>query len=988
MRALFVSLTIFSSNRNYSYLFIVHIVEFFQNVESTGKLEISLDVLNNDALLKKLNESTISIHTVEIHSTCKVDQVLKKFGLPSCVKVLRIRENSMNFEDMNDLLKYLRSVNNLHELDLCRTKFNESTFFIFISALNYCKDLTSLILTDNSLTEQEINGLITVFESMKKIKNLNLCNCILTEIQANALLHKHKQAKNIVSLDLSHNAIQGNEIVVWICQLQLCQELDLSHNRVRFSPLPNLTGKRNHLSTCLKVISLSSNCMKPEDISQFCSLIRSDVLKLNLDCNHIGHSIWSLCSLSERIKHLKVLSLANTNVCDNVYSLVFLLSLVRELEDLNLSSNNLMAEDFQQLQAPLSKLTQLKKLNLSMNAIGPDGMKVLTEIFKEFPLLERLDMNSSCIREDEVNVLCKSLVSLKKLKYLNLSGNITDIEVLDNGLVLPSTLEELLFSDVIHGQKLFDEIRRLQNLRKLHLKPKLRRCDVDALVNMLLCFPKLEELSLADASLEELFLTISDTHAIYERLFCAIKLLKRLRKLSLGGVRVPGGVNAFIGMLSSLSILEDIVFPDLSLIDADSVTSCFKALISLGNLRSLDLRSTEICTESTSGALACVLPSLQLLEKLRLRICFINGESERKLFAALGKLKNLKELLICGTRLESINALAEVLPSLQLLEKADLYISIPDGRNKLLFDALEKLRYLKEFPYCAGIRNAEVEAFAHALVSLPLLEKLEFSTILLNTEYVGQLYAAIGKLKYLRKFHLLIFNTNANSEVEALAEVLPSLELLEELELRWDEENELDSEHKKQLFAAMSKLRYLKRLNFNCNYIPESYYYFEGLGKMLTSLRLLEKLELMGLKFKDESEKKELLIAVGKLKYLKELELRWEKITQTNVDDLVRTLEYLQVLEEFTLWVRFYCKHDCDDHRDVECAHYSDDDCDDECNHNCYDDSCNKCRHDEYKRLRDLVKTKVLSAVAKLKFFKKFELDIDDITEQARKAST
>ena len=421
-----------------------------------------MDVLNNDALLRKLKESTISIHTVEIQSTCKVQQVIRKNVFsPSCLKVLRIKENSLNFEDVTDLIRFLNTASNLHELDLCRTKFKESSFLTFISAFHYCKDLTSLILTDNSLTQQEINGLITLLELVKNLKTLNLSKCILTETQANAILHKHEQAKDIVSLDLSHNAIQGNEIVVGICQLQSLQELDLSHNLVRFSSLPNLQVKRDHLSTCLKVISLSSNQMKPEDIAQFCSLIRSDVLELNLDCNHIGHSIWSLCSLSERIKHLKVLSLANTDVYDDVRSLVFLLSLVRELEDLNLSSNNLMAEDFQQLQAPLSKLNQLKKLNLSMNAIGPDGMKALTEIFKEFPLLERLDMNSSCIREDEMSVLCKNLVSLKKLKYLNLSGNVIDIEVLDHGLVLPSTLEELFFSDVIHGQKLFDEMRRL-----------------------------------------------------------------------------------------------------------------------------------------------------------------------------------------------------------------------------------------------------------------------------------------------------------------------------------------------------------------------------------------------------------------------------------------------------------------------------------------------------------------------------------------------
>ena len=1063
-------------------LFIVRIVEFFQNVESTGKLEISLDVLNNDALLKKLNESTVSIHTVEIQSTCQVHQVLRKNVFsPSCLKVLRIKENSLNFEDVTDLIRFLNSASNLHELNLCRTKFKESSFLTFISAFHYCKDLTSLILTDNSLTQQEINGLITLLELVKNLKTLNLSKCILTETQANVILHKHEQAKNIVSLDLSHNAIQGNEIIVGICQLLSLEKLELSHNCVRFSPLPNLEGKRDHLSTCMKVISLSSNHMKPDDISQFCSLIRSGLLELYLDFNHVGHSVWSLCSLGEKIKHLKVLSLANTNICDNVDGLALLLSLVRELEDLNLSSNNLLAEDFQQLQTPLSNLTQLKTLNLSLNAIGTDGMKALADTFKKFPLLERLDINSSYIRENEVSVLCKSLVSLKKLKYLNLSGNCIEAEVLDDALVLPATLEELLFSHIIHGEKLFDEMKQLQNLRKLHLNELiLRGCDAEALAIMLRSFLKLEELSLASLVapeyekiltaikslrnirkidlnsiklsneevlvdmlssllfLEELVLTdMSGKNMDYESLFSVMKLLKRLRLLSVDGEDEIYGAKAFFEMFSSLSILEDIVFPFLDFEKIDCIPGCFGALESLGYLRSLDLRRNTIW-ESTAGVLACVLPSLQMLEKLGLELCLPNDESQRDLFAALGKLKNLKELIIQYEVTESINSLADVLQSLPLLEKFDLNIlewDSFDGNEccKSLFDALGTLRYLKEFSYCWSIENTDIEAFAHALSSLPLLETLRFSICNLSNGGYVRLYDAISKLAYLRKLKLTI--SHHNNEAEALTKVLPSLELLEELSLSWYT-NKLDSEDEKQMFAAIGKSRYLKKLCYHCPYKSSSN--VGAFCEMLPSLQLLETLELYRFKSKNESEKKELFIAVGKLKhlktlelftkitrtnvkalakalpslqilenlrlvdiydinkcqgeelltavgklkYLKTLDLSWRKMTQTNVNALVRALASLQVLERLALRVRFYCKHDCDYDCNDECDHdcypncYHDCNynCLDACGHDCYDDSCHKCRCDEQKQHMDLVKTKVLNAIKNLKYLRTYSI--------------
>ena len=42
---------------------------------------------------------------------------------------------------------------------------------------------------------------------------------------------------------------------------------------------------------------------------------------------------------------------------------------IGKLEELNLSSNNLMAEEFRELKSPLSNLTQLKTLNLSNNSV-------------------------------------------------------------------------------------------------------------------------------------------------------------------------------------------------------------------------------------------------------------------------------------------------------------------------------------------------------------------------------------------------------------------------------------------------------------------------------------------------------------------------------------------------------------------------------------------------------------------------------------------
>ena len=684
------------------YFSLVH--NFIENVKSTGKLEISLAVLSNDDLLKNLVESTIEIHTVEIQSTCEVQNVLIKYSLPSCLKVLRICDNSLEDEDIFALIRSLKSVESFDELDLSRTTFKENSFNCFISALIKCKELVRLCLTDNGLTKQELNCLICALESMDNLKNLNLSENNLTETQACHILQKLEESKCIVSLNLSQNAIQGHEIITEICKHESLDELDLSHNHITFHQLPSFGEGNDSLKINAKTISLSSNHMTANDICQFPFLIRSDLLKLNLGFNHVGNSIWSLCSL--RIKQLKVLSLANTDICGPaVEGLAIFLSSVNELEELDLSSNNLVLENLRHLQAPLSNLTQLKKLNLSnnpdgitvilqevlpalkhlerlklssihvngydskeffeslkllkilkyldlsMNTFGANGTKALANILKEFPLLEGLDMSKSCIKEDEIALLFNSLVPLNNLKYLNLSGNRIDAEVLDDALFLPPTLEEVIFSDIIHGEKLFANLISLKlQRRKLHLsKMKLRPCDVEALATMLesLPFPGLlEELVLTDVD-------VADTEC--DKILRAIKSFKNLRKLDLESM-IVNDKQTFFDMLTSLSFLEEIVFPCV-VIHYDAMKAFSNSLESLKYLRNLDINMVSIY-ETETDALANVLPSLHLLKKLVLGGIHFYNEGQKQLFHAVGKLRYLKELDLRDTKITETGAVA------------------------------------------------------------------------------------------------------------------------------------------------------------------------------------------------------------------------------------------------------------------------------------------------------------------------------------------
>ena len=912
----------------------MRIQKFIENVDSTKKLTISLAVLDDDHLLKKLKEFTVEIHTIEIHSACEVHKVLSVYSLPSCLKILRIVNNILNHEDIFALVKCLNSENSLQDLDLSRTKFEKNSFNSFISVLMNCSDLTKLSLTDSCLTKHEISSLILSLECMKSLKNIDLSKNNLR------VLEIHGQLDNIISLDLSHSALQGNASIIVICKLQSLEELNLSHNHIRFFPLPNIDTQLNKLPINMKAILLSFNYMTPEDIGQLCFLIKSNLMKLNLDSNHIGNSIWSLSSLTVRFKHLKVLSLANTDVCVAVEGLAVLLSSV-ELEELNLSSNNLVLKDFRQLQSPLSNLTQLKKLNLSnnpegapallqeilsslknlqdirlsnthmsgedlvkisdlleslrgltyldlsMNAIDSDGTRALANVLKKIPFLEGLDLSRLFIPGSDISVLWNNFVSLKVLKYLNLSCNQIDVNGFDKSLLFPPALEELIISNIIHSEKLFVKMLPLKNLRRLHLiDVRLRACDVEALAATLSSFSMLEEISLAHS--------VADSSI--EKIFSAIKCLPNIKIIDFSGIKLPD-VNELADMISSLSFLEELVLDKMFIENIDCEKFC-DALVFMKSLSILNLH----CAGKTKNIYQ--VRSRKLIQR---SICFDCVQDTKQLCSGLEKLKYLKELsLKVSWDQECINLFAEVLPSLQLLEKfaSECELFFIHGSEIGLLPALGRLIYLRDLELVMRkwIRvngTNTLKALAQALSSLQLLEKLVLALTLDVDEgedengddtYERQLFVtAVGKLKNLKQLELPVNIVSG----KALAKVLASLPLLEKI---WLIQFAWDCESEERIFHSLGKATYLKQFLLIDDYIsqvPANY-----LVEFLPSPQLLETLVLRSVYWGEK-----LSLFVGELKYLRELHLQNVSIDERAFFNGSRSL-YL--LEKLVLKIPYY----------------------------------------------------------------------------------
>jgi Ran GTPase-activating protein (RanGAP) involved in mRNA processing and transport len=156
------------------------------------------------------------------------------------------------------------------------------------------------------------------------------------------------------------------------------------------------------------------------------------------------------------------------------------------------------------------------------------------------------------------------------------------------------------------------------------------------------------------------------------------------------------------------------------------------------------------------------------------------------------------------------------------------------------------------------------------------------------------LFHAVGKLKYLKELDLR-WSMITQTGATTLAEVLPSLQLLEKLVLK---AIVFDNECQKNLFHAVGKLKYLKELDLGWSMITQTG--TVTLAQVLPSLQLLEKLVLQNIEFDNECQK-HLFHAVGKLKYLKKLVFYLFKITQSAAVTLAEVLPSLQLLKKLVL---------------------------------------------------------------------------------------
>ncbi len=132
-----------------------------------------------------------------------------------------------------------------------------------------------------------------------------------------------------------------------------------------------------------------------------------------------------------------------------------------------------------------------------------------------------------------------------------------------------------------------------------------------------------------------------------------------------------------------------------------------------------------------------MLPSLQLLEVLKLGKIDFDDEGGKQLFAAVAKLKYLKNLELYRTLSTgaSVANFAEALPSLHCLEKLSLCDMYENESDQQIFAAIESLRFLNELDlYSCHITQAGATTLISVLPKLHNLKRIKIDDMVEDDE--------------------------------------------------------------------------------------------------------------------------------------------------------------------------------------------------------------------------------------------------------------
>ncbi|XP_009900671.2 leucine-rich repeat-containing protein 31 [Dryobates pubescens] len=277
--------------------------------------------------------------------------------------------------------------------------------------------------------EQRFNQFMQKLGKKPNRKNLDLNNCALSAADITELASLLPFLQELEEISLSWNGCVGGTLkalTVHLHHVNLLKVLRLNNCRLTAEDIISL-GEASEIISQLEELDLSWNSniggklsLLTKKLQKGCKL---KLLKIT-DCNLTAKDGESLAEILTVIPNLEVLDLSiNTHIGSSMKALAQDLKNVPGLKELNLHMCGLKHDSLQGLDAALQHLAELRKLDISCNKEIGGGFKDFTAHLAILKNLEVLDLHQCCVTEEDVTVLSQVIPLLSNLQELNLSSN-------------------------------------------------------------------------------------------------------------------------------------------------------------------------------------------------------------------------------------------------------------------------------------------------------------------------------------------------------------------------------------------------------------------------------------------------------------------------------------------------------------------------------------------------------------------------------------
>ena len=688
----------------------------------------------------------------------------------------------------NVLPSIISSNQSLEYLNISNCKIKNDDFANIMKSITLLESIKHLDISGNTVTDMVADNIALAIRRSRDLEHLNMSNSCISE---DGLLAIFNDNFNLQHLDVSFCKLTEEAIKI----LANCLKV----------PLPNL-----------KHFDISGNYMNQSSARRIAEALSLNKSLHYLDLSECGFVDFSIIDISlYRYSRLKTLIL-RSNCVFQCRTLVAVTDPAEgssyHLEHLDISKCDLYGSQIIKItkQLQLLQVSTLKCLDISHNILS-DNVAITTVITCN-PLLEKISMSNCELSGSQINEITKTLKSLSRLQYFNISHNnaTTDEAVIELDSTNP--LKQLYISNC--GLSEFCVTTVISTISLLDVSEnKLTTSSVNEIISVIISNPLLQHLNVANCELSELQIIT---------LCRALQRTSLLTFLDISHNEVTrAAANKLAKVLMNNKLLQHLNFSACHF-QEDTLMLIIDSLAYITSLVSFDV-SYNIITEKSAKQIADVLSKSIYLEQLSLCACFAdNSIAAMEIFKAISHHSSLIHL---NLKLNVFNSdLIELIASVLEHNLNIKYLDL--GRcnlqNSGFMKILNSLAKSNAFQYLNLEENVVSESLASKVTSLvhrnSTLKHLNLCNCNLPKALVKKIIHAVCELHSVE-----YLNVSGNEAIglasEDLMEALSRNNKVRHLDFsrcRILEKGTLD------ILMSLTTIKCLRSLNFHSCYFDES----------------------------------------------------------------------------------------------------------------------------------------------------------------------